>query len=99
MPWTDVIRQIGDMNEKIEAFSNRCKKLPARLREYNAFKTLRVQIEDFQTILPLLQELSKERICDRHWEEVRSEHRLHLKQIDTATLLGMAPIDPILDPD
>jgi dynein heavy chain len=68
--WVDVTKQIGEMNEKIEAFSMRCKKLPARLREYSAFKTLRVQIEDFQTILPLLQELSKESIRDRHWEEV-----------------------------
>jgi hypothetical protein len=58
------------MNEKIEAFSNRCKKLPARLREYNAYKTLKVQIEDFQIVLPILQEFTKESIRDRHWEEV-----------------------------
>jgi len=68
--WVDVTKMIGDMNEKIESFALRCKKLPARLREYNAYKALKLQIEDFQTILPLLQELSKESIRDRHWEEV-----------------------------
>ncbi|CAM9799127.1 unnamed protein product [Ectocarpus fasciculatus] len=68
--WTDVTQMIGDMNERIEAFALRCKKLPGRLREYNAYKTLKVQIEDFQTILPLLQELTKESIRDRHWEEI-----------------------------
>ena len=68
--WVDVTKMIGEMNEKIEAFSGRCKKLPARLREYSAYKTLKVQIEDFQTILPLLQEFTKESIRPRHWEEV-----------------------------
>lgn len=68
--WSDVLTMIGEMNEKIEAFAGRCKKLPARLREYSAYKTLKVQIEDFQLILPLLQEFTKESIRDRHWEEV-----------------------------
>lgn len=49
----------GDMHEKIEMFSGRCKKLPARLREYNAYKTLKGQIEDFQVVLPILQEFTK----------------------------------------
>ena len=57
--WFILFRHIGDMSEKIETFSMRCKKLPARLREYNAFKTLKVQIEDFQVVLPILQEFTK----------------------------------------
>jgi hypothetical protein len=47
------------MHEKIELFSIRCKKLPARLREYNAYKTLKGQIEDFQVVLPILHEFTK----------------------------------------
>ena len=57
--WFILFHLIGDMSEKIETFSMRCKKLPARLREYNAFKTLKVQIEDFQVVLPILQEFTK----------------------------------------
>lgn len=34
----DAAKNIGDMNEKIEAFSLRCKKMPTRLREYTAYK-------------------------------------------------------------
>lgn len=68
--WSDMSGMIVEMNEKIEAFSGRCKKLPARLREYSAYKMLKVQIEDFQVVLPLLQEFTKESIRDRHWEEV-----------------------------
>jgi dynein heavy chain len=68
--WSDVTKQIGELNEKIENFSNRCKKLPARLREYSAYKMLKIQIEDFQTILPMIQELTKESIMERHWQEI-----------------------------
>ena len=68
--WTDVTQMIGEMNEKIEAFATRCKKLPARLREYSASKLLKQRIEDFQTVLPMIQDLTKESIRPRHWEEV-----------------------------
>ena len=68
--WVDVARNITEMNDKIEAFAVRCKKMPARLREYTAYKALKTQIEDFQVVLPLLQEFSKESIRDRHWQEV-----------------------------
>jgi len=69
VPWANFSYMIGEINEKIEAFSTRCKKLPARLREYTAYKTLKTQIEDFQTILPLITEFTKESIRDRHWDE------------------------------
>jgi dynein heavy chain len=68
--WSEITVSIGDLNEKVEAFSTRCKKLPARLREYSAYKMLKVQIEDSQTILPMIQELTKESIQERHWQEI-----------------------------
>jgi dynein heavy chain len=68
--WSDIALQITDMNDKIESFALRCKKLPARLREYTAYKMLKIQIEDFQVILPILVELTKESIRDRHWDEI-----------------------------
>lgn len=70
LPWVEVPPLMPEMSDKVEAFSGRCKKLPGRLREYSAYKTLKVQIEDFQIVLPLLQEFTKESIRDRHWEEV-----------------------------
>ncbi len=55
----------------METYNARCKKLPKKLREWEAYNDLKKQIEDTQNVLPLLQELSKASIKDRHWEEVR----------------------------
>jgi hypothetical protein len=53
-----------------EAFASRCKKMPKRLRDWDAYATLKKKIEDFQTVLPQLSELSKASIMPRHWEAV-----------------------------
>ena len=53
--WNEVVPLLGEMGEKMEAFSARSKKLPTRLRDWEAFKQLRQRIEDYQTLLPLLQ--------------------------------------------
>ena len=59
-PWQDTM----------ESYAGRFKKLPGKLRDYESFTQLRKEIEDFQTILPLLAELSKDSIKARHWDEV-----------------------------
>lgn len=46
-----------------KAFSARSKKLPTRLRDWEAYKQLRQKIEDFQTLLPLLQVRSHAHAC------------------------------------
>ncbi len=48
----------------------RCKKLPKKLREWEAYNDLKKVIEDTQTVLPLLQELSKSSMRPRHWEQI-----------------------------
>ena len=68
--WESVASNISGMSETMESYAGRFKKLPGRLRDYESFAQLRSQIEDFQTILPLLQELSKDSIKARHWDEV-----------------------------
>ena len=69
--WSDVPEQIEDMTTLMDGFALRCKKMPSRLRQYDAYNMLKKQIEDFQVVLPLLQELAKVSIMPRHWEEVR----------------------------
>jgi dynein heavy chain len=71
VPWSDVVLQISDWTTQIEASNQRFKKLNPRLREYSAYTMLKDEIEGFMTILPLLQEMSKPSIKDRHWEHVR----------------------------
>lgn len=70
MPWTSVATSTEEMSELMESYNGRCKKLPGRLREFDSYSQLKKEIEDFQLVLPLLQELSKDSIKARHWEEV-----------------------------
>ncbi|RHY37518.1 hypothetical protein DYB25_000117 [Aphanomyces astaci] len=70
IPWVQVANNIQSMTEKVDGFSNRCKKMPAKLREWEAYTVLKKMIDDFTDILPLLQELSKASIKPRHWDAV-----------------------------
>jgi len=70
MPWDNIASNVNEMTEAMDSYAGRCKKLPGRLREYDSFVQLKQEIEDFQTVLPLLQELSKDSIKARHWDEV-----------------------------
>jgi dynein heavy chain len=68
--WSEVVANVAEMAAEMETFNTRCKKLPKKLREWEAYNDLKKQIEDTQGVLPLLQELSKASIKDRHWEQV-----------------------------
>ena len=68
--WTKVQENIEDMSGTVEAFALRCKRMPSKLREFDSYAVLKKTIEDFQNVLPLLQELSKPSIKDRHWRQV-----------------------------
>ena len=79
MGWNELVPLLPDLIEKMEAFSLRTKKLPVRLRDWEAFKQLRQRIEDYQTLLPLLQELSKDSVKKRHWVEVATICGVHFQ--------------------
>jgi len=68
--WTDCAANITAMSTETEGFGSRCRKMPKKLRDWEAYNTLKKKIEDFQLVLPLLQELSKASIMPRHWEAV-----------------------------
>ena len=70
MTWESVAETVSQMTDTMESYAGRCKKLPGKLREYESFTQLNKEIQDFQTILPLLAELSKDSIKARHWDEV-----------------------------
>ena len=46
--------------------------MPRSLRDWDAYKTLRHQIDDFKAVLPLLDELSKPSIEERHWDTIKN---------------------------
>ena len=70
MPWVNVALNVNEMSDVMDSYAGRCKKLPGRLRSFPSYLQLKKEIEDFQLVLPLLQELSKDSIKARHWDEV-----------------------------
>jgi dynein heavy chain, axonemal len=70
LSWAQVTERIESMAERVTAFDLQCKRLPKSLREWEAFKDLSTNISNFLEILPLLQDLSKDSIHNRHWVEV-----------------------------
>lgn len=70
MPWLDIPENMEAMKSKIEGFNGKCKKMPKDLREWPAYNELKKEIEDFMNVLPLLEQLSKDSIMPRHWQQV-----------------------------
>ncbi|CAE7476975.1 ODA2, partial [Symbiodinium sp. CCMP2456] len=68
--WVEVPGEMENMKKEADQFAFRCKKMPAQLREWPAYHELKHEIEDFQQVLPLLMELSKKSIQQRHWQQV-----------------------------
>jgi hypothetical protein len=98
--WSDTVANMPGMTAEMEAFASRARKMPKRLREWDAFVALRKRIEDFQAVLPLLQALSKPSIAPRHWEAVErvtgTPLPVHEPDFRLAQLLG-APLVEHLD--
>ena len=70
LTWSQVMERIEAMAEKVTGFDLQCKRLPKSLREWEAYNDLSLNISNFLNILPLLQDLSKDSIQNRHWVEV-----------------------------
>ena len=70
LSWSQVMERIESMAERVTAFDLQCKRLPKSLREWEAYNDLSSNISNFLNILPLLQDLSKDSIQNRHWVEV-----------------------------
>jgi dynein heavy chain len=68
--WTDVGDEIEKMTDSIEIFAKDCTRLPGSLKSWDAFKELRTEIDSMTEIIPLIEQLSKPTIKDRHWDEI-----------------------------
>ncbi|OQR97844.1 dynein heavy chain, outer arm [Achlya hypogyna] len=68
--WTAVPATLDDMSASIAVFDERCKRMPKKLCEWEAYRLLRKDISDFVEVLPLVRELSKDCIKPRHWQEI-----------------------------
>mmetsp|Transcript_36429 Transcript_36429/g.79700 ORF Transcript_36429/g.79700 Transcript_36429/m.79700 type:complete len:88 (+) Transcript_36429:2079-2342(+) len=66
MPCMSIAVNIDEITETMEAYNSQCKNLPG----YDSHAQLRKAIDDFQALLPLLKEISKESIKSRYLDEV-----------------------------
>ena len=68
--WAESVEGVALMAEKLGEFENRKNRLPMKLRDWDAYEDLKNELTSFQDILPLLEELSKPSIKQRHWDQV-----------------------------
>lgn len=68
--WSQLGGSIQRMSDAFSGFDLRCKKMPKKLCEWEAYHILRKDINEFLEMLPLIRELSRESIKARHWEEL-----------------------------
>ena len=68
--WYDIREEIDNMIDQIELFGKECQRLPKDLKKWEAYDELRKEVDDMTLILPLVKELAKPSIRDRHWLEI-----------------------------
>lgn len=70
MLWVDLVGSIDKMTDQVNAFQSQAKKLPKSLKDWEAFRVCKNQIDDFLELLPLLTELSAKSMRSRHWQQM-----------------------------
>lgn len=58
------------MLENVEKYGGMCLKLPKDLKAWPAYLELKQEIDDLKDVLPLITDLKKPSIKDRHWEKI-----------------------------
>lgn len=56
--------------EDASRYTEQCIRLPKDLKEWLAYKELKRKIEDLKEVLPLITDLKKPSIRDRHWIKI-----------------------------
>ena len=93
--WMDIQNEIGKMTEQIEVFGRDCFRLPGVLKNWDAYKELKQEIDDMTEILPLVEALAKPSIRPRHWDEIitmTKEEIPYLSESFTLSQLLKAPL-------
>jgi dynein heavy chain len=95
--WSTIEEEIQRMDEAIEGFAKDCQRLPGVLKQWEAYKDLKTEIENMTTIIPIVDSMAKPVIRDRHWEEVMEMTKTTIPyQSETFSLQQLLDA-PILD--
>ncbi|EKX37595.1 hypothetical protein GUITHDRAFT_89621 [Guillardia theta CCMP2712] len=68
--WNEVQGQIPFLESSLESFAHELESLPAILRDWSAYKSLRSTIRDTLAAVPVLSLLSHRAIQRRHWVQI-----------------------------
>jgi len=96
LTWAQVLPMVDDMLGAMDGYSARCKKQPKKVREFPGYIQTRDKIEEFQVVLPMIQELSKQSIRTRHWEQVLTLMK-HLPEEEIEMWLDTVTFQELLD--
>uniref|UniRef100_A0A4W3HHM2 Dynein, axonemal, heavy chain 5 n=1 Tax=Callorhinchus milii TaxID=7868 RepID=A0A4W3HHM2_CALMI len=66
--WSEV--NIDRINNELQEFQHRCRKLPRALKEWQAYLELKQTIDDFNECCPLLEHMSDKAMMLRHWKRI-----------------------------
>ncbi|KAL0211729.1 hypothetical protein RCL1_005355 [Eukaryota sp. TZLM3-RCL] len=67
--WVD--KDLDAIGSQLSDYQQKCRRLPASLREWDAYHQLKQMIDSFYETLPLLQLLGNECMRARHWDEIQ----------------------------
>jgi dynein heavy chain len=86
--WSDLGVSLDNMSDQVNAFSAQAKKLPKSLREWPAYLDCKKRIEDFLTLVPMIQSLLSKAMRPRHWEALQTITGKQLDLREDVFLLG-----------
>ncbi|GBG31493.1 Dynein heavy chain, cytoplasmic [Hondaea fermentalgiana] len=82
LPWTAVVPK--KLRVSLDAILEELRKLPSRVRQYEAFEYIQDTVREYKKTQPLIIELRSEALKDRHWRQI---HRtLDLGPVSELTL-------------
>jgi len=68
IPWVEV--NIEKINQELQDYQNRIRKLPKALKDWQAFVDLKKTVDDFNECCPLLEMMAHRAMKLRHWERI-----------------------------
>ncbi|KAK0165144.1 hypothetical protein PV328_003692, partial [Microctonus aethiopoides] len=68
IPWSEI--DTDAIITELVDLQNKCRKLPAAMREWPAYIDLKKKIDDFNETCPLLELMANESMMERHWEKM-----------------------------
>lgn len=66
--WVDV--NVEQINNALADYMGRTRKLPKALKEWDAYIELQKSIDDFNEVLPLLENMANDAMLPRHWKRI-----------------------------